>query len=63
MSRKVLEIDPKSSEAVRFSDFVFFPKSKQLQSIDGRSIGLRSQSMEVLSQLAARPGELLQKMP
>jgi TolB-like protein/DNA-binding winged helix-turn-helix (wHTH) protein len=61
MSRKVPEVDPKSSETVRFSDFVFFPKSRQLQSVEGRSIGLRSQSMEVLSQLAARPGELVTK--
>jgi TolB-like protein/DNA-binding winged helix-turn-helix (wHTH) protein len=61
MSRKVSETVPKSSEMVRFGGFVFMTKSRQLQTVEGKAIGLRSQSTEVLTQLAAHPGEIVSK--
>lgn len=61
MSRKAPEIDPKSAETITFRGFVFLTKNKQLQTVDGKSIDLRSQSTEVLSMLAARPGEIVSK--
>jgi TolB-like protein/DNA-binding winged helix-turn-helix (wHTH) protein len=61
MSRTVPEIDPKFPETVSFGRFVFVRKSKQLRTIEGRPINLRSQSTEVLAQLAARPGEIVTK--
>jgi len=61
MSRKAPEIDPKSAETVTFRGFVFLTKSKQLQTAAGKAIDLRSQSAEVLSVLAARPGEIVSK--
>jgi TolB-like protein/DNA-binding winged helix-turn-helix (wHTH) protein len=61
MSRKAPEIDPKSAETITFGGFVFLAKSKQLQTVEGQAIDLRSQSAEVLSALAARPGEIVSK--
>lgn len=61
MSRQVPEIDPKSAETVTFRDFVFLAKGRQLQTVEGKAIDLRSQSTEVLSMLAARPGEIVSK--
>ena len=61
MSRKAPEIDPKSAETITFRGFVFLTKSKQLQTVEGKAVDLRSQSAEVLSVLAARPGEIVSK--
>ncbi|MHA6644068.1 winged helix-turn-helix domain-containing tetratricopeptide repeat protein [Mesorhizobium sp. A623] len=61
MSRKAPEIDTNSAETIRFHGFVFLTKSKQLQTAEGQAIDLRSQSAEVLSALAARPGEIVSK--
>ena len=58
MSRKAPEIGTKSAEAISFGGFVFLTNSKQLRTADGRAIDLRSQSAEVLSVLAARPGDV-----
>lgn len=61
MSRKAPEIDPKPAETVAFGGFVFLAKSKQLQTTEGKAVDLRSQSTDVLSMLAARPGEIVSK--
>lgn len=61
MSRKAPEINPKSAETVTFRGFVFLTKINQLQTVEGKTIDLRSQSTEVLSMLAARPGEIVPK--
>jgi adenylate cyclase len=61
MSRKASEIDPKSAETISFGGFVFLTNSKELQTVEGRAVDLRSQSAEVLSMLAARPGEIVSK--
>jgi TolB-like protein/DNA-binding winged helix-turn-helix (wHTH) protein len=61
MSRESPETVPKSSEGVRFGQFVFITKTKQLQTVDGKPVYLRSQSTEVLAQLAAHPGEIVSK--
>src|SRR5262245_57482240 len=61
MSRKASEIDPKFADAIRLGGFVFQPNRKELQTIAGRAVDLRSQSAEVLSVLAARPGEIVSK--
>lgn len=61
MSRKAPEIDPKSAETVTFRGFAFLTKTKQLQTGEGKAVDLRSQSTEVLSMLAARPGEVVSK--
>ena len=61
MSRKVPEIEPKSAETITFRGFVFLTKSNQLRTVEGKAVDLRSQSAEVLSALAARPGEIVSK--
>lgn len=61
MSRKVAEIHPKSAETIRLGAFVFERGSKQLHTAEGREVDLRSQSLEVLSVLAARPDDILSK--
>ncbi len=61
MSRKASEIDPKSAETITFRGFVFLTKSKELRTVEGKAVDLRSQSAEVLSVLAARPGEIVSK--
>ncbi|TPJ36053.1 winged helix-turn-helix domain-containing protein [Mesorhizobium sp. B2-6-5] len=61
MSRKAPEIDLKSAETITFRGFVFLTKSKQLRTVEGKAVNLRSQSAEVLSVLAARPGEIVSK--
>ncbi|TPI67684.1 winged helix-turn-helix domain-containing protein [Mesorhizobium sp. B2-8-9] len=61
MSRKAPEIDLKSAETVTFRGFVFLTKSKQLRTVEGKAVNLRSQSAEVLAVLAARPGEIVSK--
>ncbi|QIA22233.1 winged helix-turn-helix domain-containing protein [Mesorhizobium sp. AA22] len=61
MSRKTPEIDPKSAEAITFGGFVFMTECEQLQTVEGKAVDLRSQSAEVLSALAARPGEIVSK--
>ena len=61
MSRKAPEIDPKSAETITFRGFVFLTKSKELRTVEGKAVNLRSQSAEVLSVLAARPGEIVSK--
>src|ERR1700754_1814884 len=61
MSRKAPEIDPKSDVTIAFGGFVFLPKSKELRTVEGEAVDLRSQSVEVLSALAARPGEIVSK--
>src|SRR5262245_35782183 len=61
MSRIASEIHPKSAETVTFRGFVFLPGSKELQTAEGKAVDLRSQSAEVLSVLAARPGEIVSK--
>jgi TolB-like protein/DNA-binding winged helix-turn-helix (wHTH) protein len=61
MSRKAPEIDLKPAEKIRFGGFVFLTKSGELQTGEGKAVDLRSQSAEVLSVLAARPGEIVSK--
>ena len=61
MSRTAPEIEPKSAETIRFGGFVFLTNSKQLQTVEGKAVDLRSQSAEVLSMLAARPREIVSK--
>ena len=61
MSRKAPEIDLKSAETITFRGFVFLTKSKELRTVEGKAVDLRSQSAEVLSVLAARPGEIVSK--
>jgi TolB-like protein/DNA-binding winged helix-turn-helix (wHTH) protein len=61
MSRKAAEIDPKSAEMITFRGFVFLTKNKELRTAEGKAVNLRSQSAEVLSVLAARPGEIVSK--
>ena len=61
MSRTAPEIEPKSAETITFGGFVFLTKSRQLQTVEGKAVDLRSQSAEVLSTLAARPGEIVSK--
>jgi TolB-like protein/DNA-binding winged helix-turn-helix (wHTH) protein len=61
MSRTASEIEPKSAETITFGGFVFLAKSNELRTIDGKAVNLRSQSAEVLSALAARPGEIVSK--
>lgn len=61
MSRKAPEIDLKSAETITFRGFVFLMRSKELRTVDGKAVDLRSQSAEVLSVLAARRGEIVSK--
>jgi TolB-like protein/DNA-binding winged helix-turn-helix (wHTH) protein len=61
MSRKAPEIDPKFAETIMFGGFVFLTKSRELRTVGGKAISLRSQSAEVLSTLASRPGEIVSK--
>lgn len=61
MSRKAPEIDLKSAETITFRSFAFLTKSKELRTVEGKAVNLRSQSAEVLSVLAARPGEIVSK--
>ncbi|RWN65109.1 MAG: tetratricopeptide repeat protein [Mesorhizobium sp.] len=61
MSRTASEIEPKSAETITFGGFVFQTKSKQLRTVEGKAVNLRSQSAEVLSVLATRPGEIVSK--
>jgi TolB-like protein/DNA-binding winged helix-turn-helix (wHTH) protein len=61
MSRTAPEIEPKSAETITFRGFVFLAKSKELRTVEGNAVNLRSQSAEVLSVLAARPGEIVSK--
>ena len=61
MSRKPSEIEPKSAETIGFGGFVFLTKSRELRTVLGKAVDLRSQSSEVLSVLAARPGEIVSK--
>ncbi|RWP38353.1 winged helix-turn-helix domain-containing protein [Mesorhizobium sp.] len=61
MSRTAPEIDLKSAETITFRGFVFLTKCKELRTVEGKAVNLRSQSAEVLSALAARPGEIVSK--
>jgi TolB-like protein/DNA-binding winged helix-turn-helix (wHTH) protein len=61
MSRTAPEIEPKSAETITFGGFVFLVKSRELRTPEGKAVDLRSQSAEVLSVLAARPGEIVSK--
>lgn len=61
MSRTASEIEPKSAETITFGGFVFLAKSNELRTVEGKAVNLRSQTAEVLSVLAARPGEIVSK--
>jgi TolB-like protein/DNA-binding winged helix-turn-helix (wHTH) protein len=61
MSRTAPEIGLKSAETIKFRGFVFLTKSKELRTVEGKAVNLRSQSTEVLCVLAARPGEIVSK--
>ncbi|RWM87444.1 MAG: hypothetical protein EOR84_29590 [Mesorhizobium sp.] len=61
MSRKAPEIFPKSAETITFGGFVFLAKSRELRTVEGTAVDLRSQSAEVLSVLAVRAGEIVSK--
>ena len=61
MSRRDDEIDPKSNEIVDLGAFRFHLKSKELQGVNGETVQLRNQSMEVLAFLAAHRGQLVSK--
>jgi hypothetical protein len=58
MSRTAPEIEPKSAETITFRGLAFLTKSKELRTVEGKAVNLRSQSTEVLCVLAARPGEM-----
>ncbi|WP_168247550.1 MULTISPECIES: winged helix-turn-helix domain-containing protein [unclassified Mesorhizobium] len=61
MSRKAPEIDLKPAEMITFGGFVFLTKKRELRTVEGKMVDLRSQSAEVLSVLAARPSEIVSK--
>lgn len=61
MSRTASEIEPKSAGTITFRGFDYLTKSRELRTAEGKSVDLRSQSAEVLSVLAARPGEIVSK--
>jgi TolB-like protein/DNA-binding winged helix-turn-helix (wHTH) protein len=61
MSRTASEIEPKCAETLVFGGVAFLTKSKQLRTVEGKTVNLRSQSAEVLSVLAMRPGEIVSK--
>ncbi len=61
MSRTTPEIDLKSAEMLTFRGFVFLTKSKELRTVTGKAVNLRSQSAEVLSVLASHAGEIVSK--
>ncbi len=61
MSRTGPEIDLKYAETITFRGFVFLMKSREVRTVEGKPVDLRSQSAEVLSVLAARPGEIVSK--
>ena len=61
MSRTDAEKEPKSDEIVNLGGFRFYVETKELQSLSGENVPLRSQSAEVLAQLAAQPGKLVSK--
>lgn len=61
MSRTAPEIEPKSAETITFGGFAFLAPSGELRTVEGKAVDLRSQSAEVLSALAARPGEIVSK--
>jgi TolB-like protein/DNA-binding winged helix-turn-helix (wHTH) protein len=61
MSRTAPEIEPKSAETITFRGLAFLTKSKELRTVEGKAVNLRSQSTEVLCVLAARPGEIVSK--
>ncbi|RVD31121.1 hypothetical protein EN738_03185 [Mesorhizobium sp. M4B.F.Ca.ET.017.02.2.1] len=61
MSRKAPEIDPKPAETITFGGFVFLTRNSELRTVEGKAVDLRSQSAEVLSVLATRPGEIVSK--
>ncbi|KUM24233.1 hypothetical protein AU467_07440 [Mesorhizobium loti] len=46
---------------ITFGGFVFLTKNRELRTVEGKAVGLRSQSAEVFSVLAARPGEIVSK--
>ena len=61
MSRKSAEIVPRSAETIDLGAHVFSIAGKELRTVDGKIVPLRSQSAEVLAVLAARPGEIVRK--
>jgi DNA-binding winged helix-turn-helix (wHTH) protein len=61
MSRVEPEIGTKSPEIIPLRGYLFSTKCKELQSLDGQTVALRSQSAEVLATLAARAGEIVSK--
>ena len=61
MSRNQSEIGPKSDETIVVGSAKFNPKDKSLQSLDGKALDLRNQSLEVLAFLAARAGQVVSK--
>jgi class 3 adenylate cyclase len=61
MSRKASEIDLKPADAITFRGWAFLTKNRELRTAEGEAVDLRSQSVEVLSALAARPGEIVSK--
>jgi DNA-binding winged helix-turn-helix (wHTH) protein len=58
MSRKAPEIELKPAETITFRGFVFLTKNRELRTAEGKAVDLRSQSVEVLSALVARPGRM-----
>lgn len=61
MSRKPPETYLNSAETVALRGFVFLTKRKELRTVEGKPVDLRSQSREVLSVLASQPGEIVSK--
>ncbi|CAN7245365.1 winged helix-turn-helix domain-containing tetratricopeptide repeat protein [Mesorhizobium sp. LjNodule214] len=61
MSRTAPEIEPKSAETITFGGFAFLTKSRELRTVEGKAVNLRSQTAEVLSLLVSRPGEIVSK--
>ncbi|WP_300513959.1 winged helix-turn-helix domain-containing protein [Aliiroseovarius sp.] len=61
MSRNISEIQPKPDEIFRIGEFTFSLKTFELVDVTGNAIALRSQSADVLAQLALHSGELVSK--
>jgi TolB-like protein/DNA-binding winged helix-turn-helix (wHTH) protein len=61
MSRTDAEINLKSSEIFQLGDFTFSLKTKELKNRTGKSVGLRSQSADVLVHLCEKAGQVVGK--
>lgn len=61
MSRNRAETDPKNTEIVRIGSMTFDLAARELRDLQGNPVTLRSQSAEVLAQLARHSGKVVEK--